>query len=301
MALTPGAARPRPRRPGARPSARRATRPARRTAGPRRSGRAPAARTATARAPRRRRAPGRRAMAPGTEPRPPSIMAIRPLVVAHMPNIGVIWCLAGGDQEAGEPADGRGQHEGQHQRAPHRHADELGRAPVVDDACGRRGRSGCGAAPSRAAPRRGRATTSISRCSGRKKNGPTRRRARRRRARGKALRWRGSSRVAASSICIHTAKLEIIEAMAAPVAERAEAQPLHVEAGQRRAGDDDQRHRQGADAEPRERVGAEIGAGHDGRAVGQVEPAHGAEDQREAERQQRVGRAHHRPRRACSG
>ena len=35
-------------------------------------------------------------------------------------------------------------------------------------------------------------------------------------SRGKALRWRGSSRVAASSICIHTAKLEIMEAMAAP-------------------------------------------------------------------------------------
>ena len=38
-----------------------------------------------------------------------------------------------GDQEAGHPADGRGQHERQHQHAPHRHADDLGRAPVVDD------------------------------------------------------------------------------------------------------------------------------------------------------------------------
>ena len=83
---------------------------------------------------------------------------------------------------------------------------------------------------------------------------------------------RGSSSVAASSICIHTAKLETIDAMRGALAERPEAQPLDVEAGQHRAddmtiADDDERSRR-ADEEA---AGAEIGAGHDRRAIGEVE------------------------------
>ncbi len=74
---------------------------------------------------------------------------------------------------------------------------------------------------------------------------------------------------------------------------RGKAQPLDIDAGKRRPGHGrgGDHHRPGAEVHVQER--AEIGAQHDRRPVGEVEPAHDAEDQGEAERQQRVGRADH--------
>ena len=72
-----------------------------------------------------------------------------------------------------------------------------------------------------------------------------------------------------------------------------EAQALHIDAGEHGAddghGDDHERSRRELHVDQR----PEIGSDHDRGAVGEIEPAHHSENQREAERQQGVGRADH--------
>src|SRR5262245_6790602 len=70
------------------------------------------------------------------------------------------------------------------------------------------------------------------------------------------------------------------------LAERAEAEALDIEACEHSADHDQQGNGQRADAEPQERVGAEVSTGHDGRSVSEVEPVQRPEDQGEAQRQQ---------------
>jgi hypothetical protein len=74
---------------------------------------------------------------------------------------------------------------------------------------------------------------------------------------------------------------------------RRKAETLHINAGDHGAdhngGRDGKESRVIVQIEHR----AEIGADHDGRAVGQVQAAHDAEDQGEADREQPVGRADH--------
>ena len=74
---------------------------------------------------------------------------------------------------------------------------------------------------------------------------------------------------------------------------RGEAQAFHIDAGEYGAddghGDDHERPRRELHVDQR----PEIGADHDRGAVGEIEPAHHSENQREAERQQGIGRADH--------
>jgi hypothetical protein len=70
-----------------------------------------------------------------------------------------------------------------------------------------------------------------------------------------------------------------------------EAQALDVRAGERRAEHGDDRESEQSGAEAQVGPGRRVAAQHDGRAIGEVDPAQHAEDQGEAEREQRVGRA----------
>ena len=76
-------------------------------------------------------------------------------------------------------------------------------------------------------------------------------------------------------------------------AERSKAKPLDIDAGHHRACDRDDRHEIGRRAELDVEQRAEIGADHDRGAIAQIEPAHDAEDQREAERKKPIGATDH--------
>jgi hypothetical protein len=71
-------------------------------------------------------------------------------------------------------------------------------------------------------------------------------------------------------------------------AERSKTKPLDIDAGHHRTGDRDDRHDVCRCAELNVEKRAEIGADHDRGPITQIEPAHDAEDQREAERKKPV-------------
>ncbi len=218
-------------------------------------------------------------------------MAIRPFNVAHMPNIGVTCWSTASTRKPAAPPIAEAPREGQQHGAPHIDADQMRRDRIADDGAQAEAEAGAVEREMHGRRQRERADQHDQMIDAQQERPELERRAGRERRERIGVARQDQDRRLLELHPDREARHHRGDAGAG--LHRREAEPLDVDAGEHRADDHGARHRERAGAVLQIEDGAEIAADHDRRAVGQVEPAHHAEDQREAERQQPVGRADH--------